>query len=40
MKEFEEFLAGEGLFRDKKCAGMKEERTVSMMSGLLDDDYA
>ena len=40
MEDFEEFLAGKGLLRDKKCAGMKEERTVSMMSGLLDDDYA
>ena len=40
MKGSEEFLAGEGLFRNKKSAGMEHGRTVSVMSGLLDDDYS
>ena len=40
MEDSEEFVAGKGLLRDTKSAGMEEERTVSVMSGLLDDDYS
>ena len=40
MEDSEEFVAGNGLLRDKKSAWMEEERTVSVMSGLLDDDNA
>jgi hypothetical protein len=37
-KGCKEFVSGEGLFRDKKSAKLEDGRTVSVMSGVLDDD--